>query len=81
VTSQLGIPAKRQRFGLKAASHEWWIQQIKDTPGPKYTELWIHLPKYHLLPLKASAELDYQVLFFLLKEHLITQITWRKVIR
>ncbi len=62
MTSQLEIPAKRQRFGAKAVSREWWIQRIKDTHGPKYTELWTHLPKYHLLTLKALAELDYQVL-------------------
>jgi hypothetical protein len=62
VTSQLEIPAKRQKFGPKAVSREWWIQRIKDTPGPKYTQLWTHLPEYHLLTLKALAELDYQVL-------------------
>ena len=62
VTSQLEIPAKRHRFGPKAASHEWWIQRIKSTPGPKYIQPWAHLPEYHLLTLKALAELDYQVL-------------------
>jgi hypothetical protein len=62
VTSQLEIPAKRQKFGPKAVSREWWIQRIKNTPGPKYTQPWTHLPEYHLLTLKALAELDYQVL-------------------
>jgi hypothetical protein len=62
VTSHLEIPAKRQKFGPKAVSRKWWIQRIKDTSGPKYTQLWTHLPEYHLLTLKVLAELDYQVL-------------------
>jgi hypothetical protein len=62
VTSQLEVPNKKQRFGPKLPTKDWWNQRIKDTPGPKYTEHWTHLPKYQLLTLKALAKLDYQVL-------------------
>jgi hypothetical protein len=40
------------------ATKEWWIQRIKDTSGPKYTEHWTHIPKYQLARFKALAEID-----------------------
>jgi len=53
---------KKPKFGPKIATKEWWIQRIKDTPGPKYTELWTHIPKYQLARFKALAEIDYNFL-------------------
>jgi len=62
VTSQVTLSNKKPRFGPKIATKEWRIQRITDTPGPKYTEHWTHIPKYQLARIKALAEIDYNFL-------------------
>jgi hypothetical protein len=62
VAQQLTVNNKRNRFGPKIGTQDWWLNRINQEAGHKYTVLWTHVPEYQLRKFKALAEMDDKVL-------------------